>query len=274
MFGRSLTGRPLRGRPLSGYGLSEHHRIGGAAGAFRLLSLSPHLLTLHRPPYLYTDEAHTTLIASDGETAGAVLNLGTDGGYLTQATAGNEPIYNTSSGLHWLTATGAGDNKYLTGSFALTGTDLYVAAAFMPTAAGDAFCRLVSCSDIGENDFGSTTNAIPVLRNDTNAAFGGFCNGGVLATGSISNSTAYVVESIFTSGSHTFSVNGSDASAASAHNLNCSSVRLFASIEAAGPGAFLAGRCYNLFMRRGTPPSSAQRAHIRTALGADAGLVL
>lgn len=44
---------------------------------------------------LYTDDAATTLVSTDGDAIGALLNKGTAGGYATQSLAPNCPIYKT-----------------------------------------------------------------------------------------------------------------------------------------------------------------------------------
>lgn len=242
-----------------------------ATGSIPLTDLNPHVLiycspTISGQQSLYKDDTHLVPVTANNDKVGAITNFGLDGDFFQQASDPNKPLYKTDGTLNWVEAS----SSFLDLASTTTGKDLYVAAAFMPLTTSD-FERLVAVSTAAQNDFDSPLRCIPALRRGSDATWGAFCNGTILSVADISNGTACVIESIFSTGQHVFSLNGVDSSpVASAHDL---SADLFRILEGTGGSPSPTNsKLYSLFARRGALPSPTERAEIRTVLGATAGL--
>jgi hypothetical protein len=231
--------------------------------AFSPLSLSPDLFVLPEPQYLFQDDAHTTLVDADGQTVGAWLDLGAEGDYWTQSTATNEPIYHTSGGLHWLEA--ADDSDKIGKSFTLTGDDFYVAMAIRPLAGPAGFNRMLSMGSIGGgvSDVGVGGLALTSQAGGADALLS--C-GGANASGTMADDTDVVVELLCSVAGATLVLDGVTAGTAEAEpDFAIDDVALLGWI---GGNASRLHRNYGFFARRGVPPSTGDRAKLRTYLAA------
>jgi hypothetical protein len=198
---------------------------------------------------MFQDTAGTTPVAANNDPVGRINDKSGNGNHLLQATAGKRPLYQTASGLSWLLFDGVDDGLATATGKTWAATSDYCLAV---RSAGDP-------SVLAFDGTNSGTEFLGVLQSASAAAN----NGGVGTPSNLINGSALSPD---TRGGLFTALNGVDKV------FECQGAALdFSQLSIGDYAAFItSGRVYGIIVS--STANSAQRAAVRTYLGAKAGL--
>lgn len=200
---------------------------------------------------MFQDTAGTVPVAANNDPVGRINDKSGNGNHLLQATAGKRPLYQTASGLSWLLLDGVDDGM----ATATGGT----------WAAASDFCMALRSTGANTVLAWDGTNSGTEFIGVHQAAVATANNGGVGTPTNVVNGTNVSPDTragLFTA------LNGADKV------FECQNAT--AAFDSLGIGDYAsfptAGRLYGFIIS--STANSAQRAAVRTYLGAKAGLTI